>query len=457
MIAFNHSSIMGNAMTEKKIKVIGAGLAGCEAAARLARAGHKVELYEMKPVRFSPAHSAPTFGELVCSNSFRSNDPHSAVGLLKEEMRRLDSIVMEAAEQTNVPAGKALAVDRDAFSRYLTSRLESLGNITVVRGEVEELDANQLTIIASGPLTSDALSQKLAELVGSEYLYFYDAVAPIVAADSINMEIAFEASRYDETGSGDYINCPFSEEEYNRFYEELMAGDKTQLRDFEKPHFFEGCLPIEVMAERGRQTLTFGPMKPVGLTDPRTGNRPFAVVQLRKENTQGTLYNIVGFQTRLKRPEQNRVFRFIPGLEEAEFARWGSVHRNTFLHSPTHLNRFLQLIKYPNLFVAGQLSGVEGYVESAAMGILAGENAARAASGKRLTTPPRETAMGALVNHLTDRTVRKFQPSNVNFGLTPPLETKIRKKERPLYYVERAKNALTHWLEAERIPHRGSI
>ncbi|MDY6851548.1 MAG: methylenetetrahydrofolate--tRNA-(uracil(54)-C(5))-methyltransferase (FADH(2)-oxidizing) TrmFO [Thermodesulfobacteriota bacterium] len=434
-------------MTVSKVTVIGGGLAGCEAAWRLAKAGLAVDLHEMKPKRFSPAHKTPHLAELVCSNSLRSNDLTSAVGLLKEEMRRLGSLVMAAADETRVPAGRALAVDREKFAALITARLGALDKVTLIREEITDLDPGRLTILATGPLTSKAMSDSLSRLIGAESLYFYDAIAPIVTAESINMDLAFEASRYDESNEGDYINCPMTEAEYLAFYEALTSADKVTPRDFENPRFFEGCLPIEVMAERGTRTLTFGPMKPVGLTDPRTGRRPFAVLQLRKENSAGTIYNIVGFQTRLKRPDQDRVFRLIPGLERAEFVRYGSVHRNTFIHGPAHLNEFLQLKKHPNIFPAGQITGVEGYVESSAMGILAGENAGRLAGGEALISPPPTTAHGALVRHLTDTTVRNFQPMNVNYGLVPTAGKEVRKKDRPAFYARRALTDLEAWLE----------
>ena len=434
-------------MKTKRVKVIGGGLAGCEAAWRLARSGVEVDLYEMKPVRYSPAHTMSDLAELVCSNSFRSDDPYSAVGLLKEEMRRLGSLTMAVAAETRVPAGKALAVDRALFARLMTERIRSLSGVRVIREEVSGLDRDQTIVLATGPLTSEAMSGCLAEVVGRDHLYFYDAIAPIVTAESVDMTKAFFASRYDESGEGDYLNCPLSRDEYGAFYQALRSADRVGARDFEDLKYFEGCLPIEVMAERGENTLAFGPMKPVGLTDPRTGRRPFAVVQLRRENSLGTLYNLVGFQTRLRRPDQDRVFRLIPGLENAEFARYGSVHRNTFIHGPSHLNRYLQLEQLPNVFPAGQISGVEGYVESASMGIIAGENAVRAVLGLPLVSPPPTTAHGALIAHLTDSTKRKFQPSNVNFGLTPPPPGRMRKKERPAFYHRRALNDLGAWLE----------
>ncbi|MFH1091203.1 MAG: methylenetetrahydrofolate--tRNA-(uracil(54)-C(5))-methyltransferase (FADH(2)-oxidizing) TrmFO [Pseudomonadota bacterium] len=434
-------------MSATKVRVIGGGLAGCEASRRLARAGVETELFEMKPVRFSPAHRSPYLAELVCSNSFRSADPGSAVGLLKEEMRIMGSVIMSAAEKTRVPAGKALAVDREGFAAAVTAEIEALDRVKVIREEVTELDPEQLTVLSTGPLTSEDLSRGLAALVGEEHLYFYDAIAPIVTADSIDMEAVFFGSRYGLPGQGDYLNCPLTKEEYLAFYEALMAAPKVRPRDFEEPKYFEGCLPIEVMAQRGPMTLAFGPMKPVGLEEPRTGRRPFAVVQLRRENQAGTLYNLVGFQTRLKHQEQEKVLRLIPGLKRAEFVRLGSVHRNTFLHAPAHLTRYLQLREATAIFIGGQLSGVEGYVESAAMGILAGENAARAAAGRPLVSPPPTTAVGALVAHLTDQTPRKFQPSNVNFGLMPPPPEKLGKKERPVFMARRALSDLKAWIE----------
>ena len=432
-------------VTVDRVTIIGGGLAGCEAAWKLAAHGVEADMYEMKPSRFSEAHSSSNLAELVCSNSFRSNDAHSAVGMLKEEMRRLGSLVMQAAEDTQVPAGKALAVDRDRFAEYITAKVESLPGIRLIRKEIDTIDPSRVTIVAAGPLASEKLSHSLTELVGADHLYFYDAIAPIVMADTVDMEKAFVQSRYGPVGEGDYVNCPMTEEEYRRFYDALMAADKTTLREFEKPRFFEGCLPIEVMAERGIQTLTFGPMKPVGLADPRTGKQPYAVVQLRRENRAGTLYNLVGFQTRLTRPSQDRVFRLIPGLEQADFVRWGSVHRNTFIHGPGHLNRFLQIQDHPKVFMAGQIAGVEGYVESAAMGILAGENAARLIAGRNLTSPPNTTALGGLVSHLTDATSADFQPSNVNFGLLPPLPKKMKKRERGAHYYQRAMEDMARW------------
>lgn len=435
-----------NISHKKTVTIVGGGLAGVEAAARLARAGVETELFEMKPERFSPAHKSADLAELVCSNSFRSDEPNSAVGLLKEEMRRLGSVLMAAAEKTRTPAGKALAVDRDLFAREATRTVESLPGVSIVRREFTELDPDRLIVLAAGPLASEDLSRNLAGLIGEDSLHFYDAIAPIVAADSVDMSKAFWGSRYGEAGQGDYLNCPMNQDQYEAFYQALLEADETPARDFEDPVFFEGCLPVEIMARRGPLTLTFGPLKPVGFTDPATGSRPYALVQLRRENEAGTLFNMVGFQTRLRLPDQERVFRMIPGLERAEFARYGSVHRNTFINAPRHLDRFLRLRRHPNLFLAGQISGVEGYVESAAMGILAGENAARQALGRDLLSPPPTTAMGALVSHLTDQTPRNFQPSNVNFGLTPPPQGKIPKKKRREFYSARALQDLEAWI-----------
>jgi len=430
------------------VTIIGGGLAGCEAAWRLAKHGVRVDLYEMKPEKYSPAHESDKLAELVCSNSLRSNNPHTAVGLLKEEMRRLDSLILEAAEMTRVPAGQALAVDRDRFSETITTRLESLDLITIIRREMPELDPGRLTILATGPLTSEDMSRSLAGLIGSEHLHFYDATSPIVTADSLDENKVFSASRYGKGGSDDYINCPLSEEEYRIFYTALIAAQAVELRPFEKPRYFEGCLPLEIMAARGEKTLVFGPLKPVGLDDPRTGARPYGVVQLRRENEAGTLFNMVGFQTRLKWPEQDRGFRLIPGLEGAEFVRYGSVHRNTFINGPRHLNMFLQLKHHPRVFLAGQITGVEGYVESSAMGLLAGENAARLVQGQPMVTPPRTTAHGALITHLTDPTPRDFQPMNVNFGLFPPPPHGIKKKERKEFYSCRALEKLDEWMKS---------
>jgi methylenetetrahydrofolate--tRNA-(uracil-5-)-methyltransferase len=429
------------------VTIIGGGLAGSEAAWQAARRGVRVRLLEMKPGKFSPAHQSPFLGELVCSNSLRAESPESAVGLLKEEMRRLDSLIMAAAAATRVPAGKALAVDREAFAAYITQALEAEIFIEIWREEVEVPDLEVTTILATGPLTSEPLAEALGKLTGQAHLHFYDAIAPIVAAESIDMGKVFRASRY---GAGqDYLNCPFSEAEFAAFYEALMAAEPVPLRAFEEPRYFEGCLPLEIMAARGFRTLLFGPLKPVGLIDPQTGRQPFAVAQLRAENREGTLYNLVGFQTKLKYGEQERVFRMIPGLEQAEFGRLGSIHRNTFIRSPGLLSPHLNFIKYPKLFLAGQISGVEGYVESAAMGLLAGINAARQVQARPLLTPPRETALGALIGHLTNTATKDFQPMNVNFGLFPPLPGRLPKKLRGGAYAERSLKALEAWINQE--------
>ena len=426
------------------LTIIGGGLAGSEAAWQAARRGVRVRLYEMKPQKFSPAHQSPLLGELVCSNSLRAEGRETAVGLLKEEMRRLNSLIMAAALATRVPAGKALAVDRGEFAAHITRVLETEPLIEIIREEVEAPDPEATTIIATGPLTSEPLAEALGRLSGRKHLHFYDAIAPIVAAESIDLTKAFRASRY---GAGDdYLNCPFSEAEYATFYEALTSAEQVPLKAFEEPRYFEGCLPVEIMAARGYQTLLFGPMKPVGLVDPKTGRQPFAVVQLRAENREGTLYNLVGFQTKLKYGEQERVFRLIPGLEHAEFVRLGSIHRNTFIHSPGILSAHLNFLHYPQVFLAGQISGVEGYVESAAMGLLAGINAARQMLAQPLITPPRETALGALIGHLTNTATKDFQPMNVNFGLFSPLKGRIPKKLRGAAYAERALEALESWM-----------
>jgi methylenetetrahydrofolate--tRNA-(uracil-5-)-methyltransferase len=429
------------------LTIIGGGLAGSEAAWQAARRGVRVRLFEMKPQKFSPAHQSPLLGELVCSNSLRAEGRESAVGLLKEEMRRLDSLIMAAATATRVPAGKALAVDRGQFAAHITRVLEAEPLIEIIREEVAALDPEATSIIATGPLTSDSLAQALGRLTGQQHLHFYDAIAPIVAAESIDLKIAFRASRY---GAGDdYLNCPFSEAEYATFYEALTRAEQAPLKAFEAPRYFEGCLPVEIMAARGFRTLLFGPMKPVGLVDPQTGRQPFAVVQLRAENREGTLYNLVGFQTKLKYGEQERVFRLIPGLEQAEFVRLGSIHRNTFIHSPGILSAYLNFLHSPKSFLAGQITGVEGYVESAAMGILAGINGARQMLTQPLITPPRETALGALISHLTNTSTKDFQPMNVNFGLFPPLPGRVPKKLRGAAYAERALAALEEWMNRE--------
>lgn len=406
---------------DKKINVIGAGLAGCEAAWQIAKRGGKVFLYEMKPNKKSPAHHLDTFAELVCSNSLRSNQLENAVGLLKEELRRMGSLIMECADKNAVPAGGALAVDREDFSKCVTEKIRNNPNITVIEQEVTHIDDSDLTVIATGPLTSEALFREIARITGEEYLSFFDAAAPIVKAESINMDKAFTASRYDR-GDADYINCPMTREEYLAFYDALINAEKAEVKDFESDLVFEGCMPVEVMAERGPDTLRFGPLKPVGLTDPRTGEVPYAVVQLRRDNKEGTLYNIVGFQTRLKWGEQKRVFSMIPALENAEFVRYGVMHRNTFINSPRLLSPSYRLKKKPNIFFAGQITGVEGYIESTASGFVAGINAYRVLTGQDEIYFPNTTAMGALAHYVSASSIGNFQPMNINFGIIEDLK-----------------------------------
>ena len=418
-----------------KITVIGAGLAGCEAAHKLSSLGFSVRLCEMKPEKRTPAQKSDGFAELVCSNSLKAMRLESAAGLLKEEMRRLGSVTMEAAEKTSVAAGGALAVDRELFSEYIKSD----PNIEIVTGEVTELPSEGIVIVATGPLTSDALAESLRQKFGGT-LSFFDAVAPIVTTDSVDMDRVFMGARYDR-GEADYINCPMERDEYDAFYDALVSAERAPLHDFDvaDPKVYEGCMPIEVMAGRGRDTLRYGPLRPVGLIDPHTGRRPWANIQLRKENAAGTMYNIVGFQTNLKFGEQKRVFSMIPGLEHAEFVRYGVMHRDTFMDSPRLLSKSLSLKSEPRLFFAGQFTGVEGYTESAAMGILAGINAARFASGEEPLVLPPETMLGALVNYITDESVGNFQPMGANMGILPPLEKKIRHKdERYAALAERA-------------------
>jgi len=426
------------------IVVIGAGLAGCEAAWQIAKRGGKVILYEMKPEAYSPAHRSPFFAELVCSNSFKSESVENASGVLKEEMRQLGSFILKVAKETKVPAGDCLAVDRTIFSRQITQTLENLENVEVIRKEVSCLPQDGITIIATGPLTSEVLGREIQKVTGSRHLFFYDAISPIVTADSINHQHAFKSSRYGKGGE-DYVNCPMDEEAYDQFVEALNRGEKVLVHPFEKRYLFEGCLPIEEMAERGRETLAYGPLKPVGLTDPKTGKRPFAVVQLRQEDRFRTLFNLVGFQTRLKHEEQKRVFRMIPGLEKAEFVRLGSIHLNTFIDSPRLLRESLQLKTHPNLFFAGQITGVEGYMESTAIGLLSGINAHRYANGMEAIVPPPTTAMGALVDYITHSSAVPFQPMNINFGLFPPLSGKSRGRGKRLLMARRALREMEEW------------
>lgn len=431
----------------RELTIIGGGLAGCEAAWQAAERGVRVSLLEMKPQAYSPAHHLPGLAELVCSNSLRGESLENAVGLLKEELRRAGSLLMAAADATRVPAGGALAVDRGLFSAFVTERIENHPLISLVRGEVTDIPPEGIVVIASGPLTSDALAEKIMVLTGPK-LYFYDAIAPIVAAESLDMNKVFRASRYGKGDGDDYLNCPMAEDEYERFVDAILAAEKVPARDFEKVVHFEGCMPVEEMAERGRETLRFGPLKPVGLADPRTGQEPHAVVQLRAENREGTMFNLVGFQTKLTYPEQRRVFRMIPGLENAEFVRLGSMHRNTFINAPALLAPTFQLKSDSRIFFAGQITGVEGYVESTGSGFLAGINAARLVRGEELLVPPAATALGALVTHITNADVKHFQPMNVNYGLFPPLEGKVKKKERRGRLAERALAELDRWIGA---------
>jgi methylenetetrahydrofolate--tRNA-(uracil-5-)-methyltransferase len=421
------------------ITIIGGGLAGSEAAWQAANGGAKVRLCEMRPVVKTPVHQTDRLAELVCSNSLKSNALTNATGLLKEEMRRMNSLITAAADGASVPAGEALAVDRELFAGYITGKLEGHPNIEIVREEVTKLDENAVTIIATGPLTSDALAERIGELTGQSQLFFYDAVAPTIDASTIDREKVFLASRYDK-GDAAYLNCPFSKAEYEAFYEALLHAELAPIQEHEaKTPYFEGCLPIEVLASRGPKTLSFGPMKPVGLTDPRTGHRPWAALQLRQENLAGTLYSMVGFQTRMKWGEQKRVFRMIPGLEQAEFVRYGVIHRNTYIQSPQVLNDTLQMRHHPHIFFAGQITGVEGYVEAAATGILAGVNAARYCHSQPLLTLPETTMLGALAAYVAHYDGKDFQPMNSNWGIVPPLPERIRdKKEKGALLAERA-------------------
>jgi len=428
----------------KPITIIGAGLAGCEAAWQIAQRGGKVILYEMKPEVYSPAHRSPFFAELVCSNSFKSESIENASGVLKEEMRQLESLILKVAQEAKVPAGDSLAVDRKVFSKQITQTLESLENVEVIRKEVSFIPQDGITIIATGPLTSDMLSKEIQKVTETHRLFFYDAISPIVTADSINFQKAFKFSRYGKGGE-DYVNCPMDEEEYTQFVEALNQAEKVPVHPFEKRYLFEGCLPIEEMAARGRETLAYGPLKPVGLIDPKTGKQPFAVVQLRQEDRFKMLFNLVGFQTRLKHEEQKRVFRMIPALEKTEFVRLGSIHRNTFIDSPRLLSESLQLKTHPSLFFAGQITGVEGYMESTAMGLLSGINAHRCANGMPAIVPPPMTAMGALVHYIAHSLTVPFQPMNINFGLLPPLSGKSRGRGKRLLLAKRALNEMEKW------------
>ena len=433
-----------------KVKVIGAGLAGCEAALQLSRAGIDVELYEMKPKKFSPAHSDENLAELVCSNSLKADRIENACGLLKAEMRLFNSVMTEAADKTRVPAGGALAVDRKLFSEYITEKIKNDSRIEVIRKEVEEINPDEHTIIATGPLTSEGLSDAVKTLTSSEGLYFYDAAAPVVTEESIDKSKVFKAARYDR-GTADYINCPMNREEYTAFYNALTTAETAKLKSFENQKVFEGCMPVEVMAKRGFETLLFGPLKPVGLTNPKTGkDDAYAVVQLRQDNISGTLYNLVGFQTNLKWGEQKRVFSMIPGLENAEFVRYGVMHRNTYINSPVCLNKYYQLKNNPKIFFAGQITGVEGYVESASSGILAGFNMAKMLLGEEMYEPDIKTAIGALALYISNESITAFQPMNANFGIIEGLNERIRnKQERYSKIAQRALETVKNSLNAE--------
>ena len=438
--------------------VIGGGLAGCEASLQAAQRGLKVRLYEMRPNVSTGAHHSADLAELVCSNSLGSNLPDRASGALKNEMRAIGSILLECAQEASLPAGAALAVDRERFAQLVTQRVRSHPNIEIVREEIKEIPSTP-TVIASGPLTSQRLAQSIAALSGEDHLFFFDAIAPIVMADTINMSVAFRASRYgknsDEQDEGDYINCPFTKDEYYPFVEALLSAERIELRSFEEAirsgikagHFFEGCLPVEIIAERGKDSLAYGPMRPVGLKDPRTGKRPYAVVQLRQDNLAGSLYNLVGFQTNLKFPEQMRVLRLIPGLENAEFAQYGQMHRNTFIASPKLLRPTLQYKGRDDLFFAGQITGVEGYAGNIATGLLAGMNAARLLQGQTPFTLPQTTMIGSLCHYITHADMKDFQPMKANFGILPPLEggQRLNKRERVKAYAERSLQTLENF------------
>jgi len=431
------------------IRVIGGGLAGTEAAWQLAERGLNVTLCEMRPVQTTDAHQSDRLAELVCSNSLKSDQEPSASWLLKEELRRLDSLLLRAAEKTRVPGGQALTVDRIAFAEAVTGAIESHPRIDVRRGEVARIDSSEITLIASGPLTSDALASEIGRVTGSERLFFYDSISPIVDAGTVDRSIAFAASRYDKSldGSGDYLNCPMNRAEYERFVDELTAAERVEAHIPNDAPYFEACLPIEEIARRGRDTLRFGPMKPMGLTDPRTGRRPYAAVQLRKENLRADSYNLVGFQNHLRFPEQKRILRLIPGLENAEFLRFGQIHRNTYINAPAILEETLQLRAHPNVFFAGQISGVEGYVESIATGLVAGLLAAAYAAGDPLTPFPRETAIGSLCHYISHADPRHYQPANIAFDLFPALDQNIRdRKERQTAVCARALERLDEYM-----------
>ena len=436
----------------KRLRIIGGGLAGCEAAWQAAEHGTEVDLFEMRPRTTTAAHQTEDLGELVCSNSLRSNSLENASGLLKEEMRRMNSIIVRCADETRVPAGLALAVDREKFSRRVTEIMEGHPHIDVRREEVTSLEGDQPTIVATGPLTSPALSAEIARLTQGKYLYFYDAISPILHADSVDMSRAFMGSRYgkgmDEGSEGDYVNIGLSSEDYEGFHKDLIEGEKIPLREFEKAIFFEGCLPLEEMARRGKETLAFGPLKPVGIEHPESGETYHAVVQLRREDLVGDYLSMVGFQTRLRYPEQKRIFQKLPGLENARFLRYGSLHRNTYVNAPRLLRKTLQLKRHPGFYLAGQLTGVEGYLESAATGLLTGVYAAAALAGEPVQEVPDTTSLGALARYLTTANPKNFQPMNINFGLYPPFEKRVHKSERKKRICERALKDLEPWRES---------
>jgi len=440
------------------LHVIGGGLAGCEAAWQLAERGIEVYLYEMRPQKSTPAHKTDKLAELVCSNSFRSNSLENGAGLLKEEIRKLNSLIIQCAEKTKVPAGSALAVDRYKFAEAVTQKITYHPNIKIHRKEVTEIPSDHYCIIATGPLTSDKLSQHLKGLTGSKYLYFYDAAAPIITRDSIDFNKVFWGNRYGKNGD-DYLNCPMTEAQYKKFYHELINAEVHEKKPFEEKAFFEGCMPIEALAYRGENTLLFGPMKPVGLVDPKTGKQPYAVVQLRKDNQEATLFNMVGFQTSLKWGEQERIFRMIPGLEKAEFVRYGFIHRNTFINSPRIMEPTLQMKNNPGLFFAGQITGVEGYIESASNGLVAGINAARVLRGESPLIFPKETMIGALIHYITTANPDTFQPMKANFGIIPNEEfLKIKdKRERKRAISQKALRVLSEFIQKHKINDKKDI
>ncbi len=434
-----------NFFKKNRINVIGGGLAGVEAARQITNFGINVTLFEMKPVHFSKAHKSENLAELFFINSIKTNSIENAGGILKEEMRLLNSLVIEAADNTTVPAGKALAVDRDLFTEYITDSIEKNSKIELRREMYTEIEDDVLNIIATGPLTSDELVNNIMDITDQKNLYFYDSISPILNSDSIDYSKVFRASRYENEGEGDYINCPLSKEEYYTLVDEIIKAEKVDLHEFEDTGYFESCMPVEVMCERGRETLRFGPMKPVGLIDPKTGKSPYAAVQLRMENSRATMFNIVGFQTKLTYPEQRRVFRMIPGLENAEFFRYGSIHRNTYLRSPGLLNEFLQLKNNNNIFFAGQITGVEGYVESAAMGIIAGINASMKCLGLKQRPVPAESSIGSLISYISGFSGKNFQPININFGIYPDLGQKLKKDKKRELIAKKALDSINDY------------